>query len=270
MSYIGTGAVGSWLCSPFLDMPFAIYGQLLNNCFWKCIWEYTGKHHIKLKWAGQTLPKPQWEGDIFIMEALVDAGVWGAMLVFCNRVWLLMQAITLADIATGDGMGISKQAQAGHQMALSRWIWVAEHPSNTNLEQWQTCLQLISSSEYQFSIWDQLGKWFTDNTQSVWPWLYCPDDHCLYTHRYGGWHQFSHQGHTRYGVISGLRLGPLNPQIFSGLKSAWTLGTGHAFLAMQKTSLLQHLPSHPYRTLSTPGTFTGHLQTVTSHRTWPL
>jgi len=97
--------------------------------------------------------------------------VKGVELISCNRVRLSMEALTLADITTADGTTIHADARMGHQLAPSKWIWVVERPSATDISWWQACLQYISSSIYQYPIWNRLGHWLPD-PHTVWPWHY--------------------------------------------------------------------------------------------------
>jgi len=185
----------------FLELPYNTHSTLLTPCFWKVVWAFIWEHNILLEWANQSLPSVQQEDDRFIMEELMDAGVNGTELISCNRVRLAMEALTLADIATADGSAIHGDAIVGHKLAPSRWIWAAERPSSTDYSRWRTCLQHISSSMYQFPIWNRLGKGFPDS-HTVWPWHYSPTTRHLYSLRHGNWHEYAPQGRTRCSAYS--------------------------------------------------------------------
>jgi hypothetical protein len=95
------------LGTSFLSAPFELYGFLLMDCLWSTIWSFILAHNISLSNPDQVLPKRQCQRDEFIMERLVQQTTLSqGKLISCNRCRLATEAMTLADIVTGDGKWI--------------------------------------------------------------------------------------------------------------------------------------------------------------------
>jgi hypothetical protein len=79
-------------------------------------------HHVILRNPEQVLPKLQWEGDFFIMEHIVQShGFSEDDMMWINCCQLAFQAMTVADILTGDGLKVTRDVIALHQRSrLSR------------------------------------------------------------------------------------------------------------------------------------------------------
>ena len=98
--------------TPFLSEPFDTYGFLLTECLWATIWSFISTHHISLSYGDQVLPKRQRHGDEFIMQLLIQQPTLSRSdLISCNRCRLAIEAVTLADLVTGDG----KRIQSGYR-----------------------------------------------------------------------------------------------------------------------------------------------------------
>jgi hypothetical protein len=92
------------ISAPFLSTPYETYGYLLTDCLWASIWEFISAHNIALSCTDQVLPTCQCLRDDFIMECLLQLETLSHTdLLSCNCCHLAIEAITMADIATGDG-----------------------------------------------------------------------------------------------------------------------------------------------------------------------
>ena len=168
--------------TPFLEASFDIYGFLLTDCWWKSVWEFTWKNNVKLSYDSYTLPTPQRVGDSFIMELLCAcATLTEADLISCNHCRLSIEAITMADIASGSGKGITQAATSLQPVTErpSKWIWPNEHPCDKDKLAWQKGLRLLSSPAFNFGRLHRLGNWIAE-PHKRWDWHYDPCSGLLY------------------------------------------------------------------------------------------
>jgi len=135
----------------FLETDFKVYGFLLTDCLWKSIWEFISKYKIRLVNKTQVLPFLQRRNDFFIMEALTGCKqLTPAELISCNRCRLALEAVTAADIVTGDGWYFRPDC-LGANLSLSprsRWEFPIEKPSQRDKTIWMNGLKLLSSPTY--------------------------------------------------------------------------------------------------------------------------
>jgi hypothetical protein len=129
------------LGTSFLETSFDAYGFLLTNCWWKSVWEFIWENNFKLSYdSHQTLCTLQRVGDSFIMELLYAcADLTESELIACNCCQLSIEAITLANIASGSGKGITQAATTLQPVneCPSKWIWPREYPCDKDIIAWQ-------------------------------------------------------------------------------------------------------------------------------------
>jgi hypothetical protein len=198
--------------TPFLETSFDAYGFLLTDCWWKSVWEFIWKNNVKLSYDTQALPTLQRVGDSFIMELLcARADLTASELIACNRCRLSIEAITLADIASGSGKGITQAATTLQPVTdhPSKWIWPRERPCDKDIIAWQKGLRLISSPAFNFGRLYRLGNWISE-PHKRWEWHYDPGSGLLYRHLANHWHEYTpstiqatrHRFFTRSAVLS--------------------------------------------------------------------
>jgi hypothetical protein len=133
---------------PFLDSEFDLLDFLLADCLWKAIWKFTSTYGIRLVFHRQVLPYRRHVNDVFIMEALSYCKeLTEADLISCNRCCLALEAVTLADITTGDGQCIWRDC-LGAELSLSqrsKWEFPVERPSSWDPDSWVKDLKFLSS-----------------------------------------------------------------------------------------------------------------------------
>ena len=213
--------------TPFFELSFDTYGDLLTDCLWKCMWEFCSKHNIRLQWDCHKLilPRNQREGDSFIVERLVEAGVTGADLCSCNKVRISIKALTMADISTAEGTRIRSDAISGDMDIKSKYIWAHEQPGSVDLSRWQKQLKYLSSDDYTFSIWDRLGRWILGaHLHQKREWVYHPPSGTLY--RYDTffdppvWHRYERSSRTRNSRFHRVAIDTTEPDDLDDLKQA--------------------------------------------------
>ena len=174
----------------FLSEPFDMYGFLLTDCLWKTIWSFISEHRISLAFGDQVLPKRQRQGDEFIMQLLVQQDTLSCSdLISCNRCRLAIEAVTLADIVTGDGKRIHGNYIGAHPSPThrSQYEFPVEKPSPKDVECWRRGLVLLTSATYELPTHDILGPWIAIPHRD-WEWFYHPADGILYRHAFQAWH----------------------------------------------------------------------------------
>jgi hypothetical protein len=168
--------------SSFLLESFDTYGFLLTDCLWSTIWAFISANKISLSYPDQVLPTRQRQSDEFIMQRLVQQDTLSqAELISCNRCRLAIEAVTLADIVTGDGKCIIGDHAGAHPSLThqSKWEFPVEKPSPQDIACWRRGLLLITSPTYQLPTHDVLGPWImTPHRQ--WEWFYHPADGALF------------------------------------------------------------------------------------------
>jgi len=125
------------------------------DCLWASIRAFISSHHISLSHATQVLPKPQRKGDKFIMEQLVQLGSLSQSdLISCNRCHLALDAVTLADIVTGDGKRIRVDYRGVHPSSTHRshWEFPIEQPAPRDVDRWYQSLQLLTSASFELPL----------------------------------------------------------------------------------------------------------------------
>jgi hypothetical protein len=133
----------------FLSEPFDTYDFLTERA---TIWSFISAHNISLSYGDQVLPKRQRQGDEFIMHFLIQQPTLSRSdLISCNQCRLAIEAVTLADIVTGDGKRIQSDYIGAHPNLThrSKWEFPVEKPSPQDVECWRRGLVLLSSATYE-------------------------------------------------------------------------------------------------------------------------
>ena len=100
------------ISTSILASEYRLGGQLVTRTWITGTWKYMSAHKVKIK-ANVALPTPQREHDTFIMEAFYAAELPIPLLRKANRCRMYLQAMTVADIATGNGSRIRRDAWTG-------------------------------------------------------------------------------------------------------------------------------------------------------------
>jgi hypothetical protein len=130
--------------SPLLEANYDDYGFLLTFCWVKVLWQFLWMHQVKLCNLDQVLPKLQQQGDFFIMEHMVASqGFSKDDMIHFNHCHLAFRAMMAADILTGDGIKVTKNAIDLQRLShpSSTWDWPNESPSNKDISCWKSGLK---------------------------------------------------------------------------------------------------------------------------------
>ena len=178
--------------TPVLETSFPRYGHLATDCLLKSIWEFLWKHEIRLRGTATPLPCEQRESDGFLMELITtELRMSKREVLGFNRCRLHMEAMTLADVTTGDGTAISTWAKAGKQNTdqRSQWLWPKERPGRIDQTAWLKGLGLLTDpATFKFSNAHRLGCWISrPHKLDTWIWRFDPGSHDLFRRLNGIW-----------------------------------------------------------------------------------
>jgi hypothetical protein len=96
------------------------------------------------------------------MERLVQQAALSQQDLFsCNRCRLAIEAVTMADITTGDGKRIRADCIGANPSVTHRstWEFPVEKPSSQDKDRWRTGLISITSATFELPTTDTLGSW---------------------------------------------------------------------------------------------------------------
>eukprot|EP00978_Attheya_sp_CCMP212_P018030 scaffold48863_cov48-Attheya_sp.AAC.1 len=92
----------------FVSYPFKVYGQLATEGLCYTLWKFISDNKILMEKDGfPVIPAEQRENDSYLMEIFAQYTTDRKRLRSLNRCRLHLQAYTLADVSTGDGLQIS-------------------------------------------------------------------------------------------------------------------------------------------------------------------
>ena len=164
-------AVGS--LTPILSLPFSQYSHLTDSSWVTSVWEFL--EYAKIQVKNNDLPQllPLRENDVAIMQALHQHNTLTRMEeVSINRVRCHLEVLTLADIATGDGLRICEDYMQGvKSTTTSRYEWQKERPCNQDFKVWRKYIPSLLTSSHVLH--KPLGRW-TASPHKEWEWFYCP------------------------------------------------------------------------------------------------
>ena len=87
--------------TPFLTLPFKIYGFLLSECWIKGVWRFLSDCKFKLSLHNQIIPTKLRERDKDIMSTFISHGITSKLdLISLNRVRCFYGVIILLDISS--------------------------------------------------------------------------------------------------------------------------------------------------------------------------
>jgi hypothetical protein len=95
-----------------LRQDFKKYGMLATNCWLKTVWEFLWDENLGMEDTCKNLALAR-KDDQFLMATFSRYGFAGKDLLVLNRCRMFLQAVTLSDITTADGISITPQSWAG-------------------------------------------------------------------------------------------------------------------------------------------------------------
>jgi hypothetical protein len=113
--------------------------------------------------------------------------------------------MTTADILTGDGIKVTKNAINLQRLSWpsSIWDWPNENPSNKDISCWKSGLQQITYANFSLPFSLRLERWIEQSQLSYWR-----HEHHLFHHTNGVWHHYvpfsarSTMAFKRVGIIA--------------------------------------------------------------------
>ena len=159
------------------DLPYYSYSQFLTDSWIKIPWQCCTDNEIKLH--GQyELPKLARDNDRFLMDMIIDS----ILLTHkekqvVNRCRSFLQVLTLSDISTGDGNGISLCYYHGKRDVhrVSSYSWPNQrYPTKSEWRIWRKCVDHVWASLPNQTFERPLGTWVHMSHQQ-WRWYHSGD-----------------------------------------------------------------------------------------------
>jgi hypothetical protein len=187
---------------PVFESSFTTFGVLSTPCWLSHIWEYCDSKGITLvahlpdaslqaadPWKplhSQTLSK-QTTDDKFLMKLFSSHDYQGETLFALNVCRMYLNATTISDITTADGLFITTNAWTGHRDENKRspYTWPRSHrPPNAVWQVWQEALtkSVLVAPHQDLRVKHAIGNWNDD--PKLWNWFSNQDKTILY-HREG-------------------------------------------------------------------------------------
>ena len=199
------------LPDPIFQSSFELYGNLATPCWISHIWEYCHSKGITLTpsipqerlnatdpWTKPTTTQLQTRttDDKFLMQLFAQEGYAKDKLFSLNVCRMYLQAVTLSNIATADGIFITRQAWNGTRNELRRspYHWPrTERPPNAVWQLWQQALTntVLVTHQQQLRLRYALGTWLDE--LSLWNWFSSTDKKTLYHRKGNPWCTFRPQ-----------------------------------------------------------------------------
>ena len=176
---------------PILASDYDKYEDLILTESWiQHTWRFMSQYDMQVYDDTRQIPTAR-EFDEVIMDTFIEAGITGTRLYRANRCRIFLQALTLADITTGDGIFITKEAWSGERSRSTcrhnsfEWPeWGT--PSKLEKTAWKEALQFVFCSRRERCLDQPLGAW-TIGPGEKWQWYTHNHNNLLYRRREENW-----------------------------------------------------------------------------------
>ncbi|MGH7954667.1 MAG: hypothetical protein ACREOZ_01775, partial [Gloeomargaritales cyanobacterium] len=144
---------------PALTAPIADYTYALEGTWIEWVWSFTSEMNASIELTDGWVPELQSVHDRYLMD-IFRYMFTPASLKKINQCRLYLQVVTIADIASADGLSIEMAARQGsrNQYRVSKYTWPnQQQPSRAAWLEWKKALLRISHSDGRLH--QSLGRW---------------------------------------------------------------------------------------------------------------
>ena len=171
------------------DCDYSKYSSYTTDCWYKAVWRFVAKYPISVH---EDYPDPPLlrHGDSHLMVLFVRSGFAGHDLYILNLLRMRLRAITVADIATPDGLCVTHQAfLLQHSNHLrDHYDWPREIPlSPGHVSLWQRALRRslmppnCAPTNRSLVYSCRVGPWLDPNVHlDLWWWFFSAAENRLY------------------------------------------------------------------------------------------
>ena len=169
--------VGSF--TSIFDLDYASHIHLTSPTWITTLWQFISENDITLSSSSPRRPQPLRRNDraimdIFLTEYILPTRTLQAI----NRVRCYFKVFSIADIATGDGLRITKQYLLGLDIKHeSSWEWPLEQPSAQDFAQWTKAMKLLLDERQNLKF--PVGSWIAQ-PHIRWHWFYSNTEDVVY------------------------------------------------------------------------------------------
>ena len=190
---------------PFWELPYEDYGLLAPKGWIKHTWMQLAETRLSIKGEDGLTSPPRRTGDIYLMDAFIAQGYSDNDILALNDCRLYLQATTLSDLCSADGLSITHEAWNGIcKVSRQEYEWINTHkPGNNTWNLWRTTIKslfLDPNSLYDRKLIVPLGDWLQP-TDLSWTWWIDPALDIIYE-RTGPSSWSTWQRQTSQGLIA--------------------------------------------------------------------
>ena len=179
------------------SLDYCDFECLLEVSWIKSLWKFAYDNEITIINRITSMPLPQREGDVFLMEAFQAQGYTNNQLKMLNNCRKFLQVMTLADITTGSGDALTEHylCKKEHKSRNS-YIWPYQPEPTTKMKKfWKKAVKKTFGLK-QGKLSHRLGRWL-HNQNADWEWFYDPTTRNIYQQvgsRWKLWQKVSTRG----------------------------------------------------------------------------
>jgi hypothetical protein len=155
----------------FLDHDFKQFGKLATTSWLRHTWEFIHSKRMKVETSGVKQLEAQRYHDQFLILAFARKGFSGPDLVDLNHCRMFLQATTLSDITSGDGLRLMplRQIVARTKLNKSRYRWpTTMYPSLRVRRLWALAVSTCFATPDGWDLRQPLGRWLENAAPMEW------------------------------------------------------------------------------------------------------
>eukprot|EP00978_Attheya_sp_CCMP212_P033691 scaffold137243_cov47-Attheya_sp.AAC.1 len=160
------------LLGSFLDHDFTQFGKLATTSWLRYTWKFIHSMEMSVETAGIPKLEAQRYNDQFLTLAFARNGFSGPDLIDLNHCRMFLQATTLSDITSGDGLRLMplRQIVARNKLNTSRYRWpTTKYPTSLRVRRlWAVAVSNCFATPDGWDLRQPLGRWMENAAPMEW------------------------------------------------------------------------------------------------------
>jgi hypothetical protein len=162
----------------FFRYEYKSFSKHLTTCWVKSVWDFVDQHPLSFSETVTGEHSLQRHNDQYIMLKIIQLNKYGQRdLLRLNACRLYLQAFSLSDLTTGDGLQFTREAWICVRDTLRRTplVWPAQsRPNAKSRKLWRQALKLSFPRNQSAQFLQPLGKWTHLGSRDIWTWFFNP------------------------------------------------------------------------------------------------